>query len=173
MYYIVVQYAAIACKSEMIPLEHGTTPSGQDPTGNCPHRSWPPDQSALYFRRKEQRFAVNCERLGILYVTPEMWKKHISRRTNQLAKIIANLVSTMAIHGTSNLRSARMFCLWKLPGVDPHLEANSRDDSVRILGLAEQVLTQWTQWTQRTPSAPGGAPRKHPETSGNLSKSQK
>ena len=42
---------------------------------------------------------------------------------------------------------------------DPHLEANSSDDSVRILGLAEQVL--------------GSVDTRHPEngteTSGNLS----
>ena len=154
MYYIVLQYAAIACKSEMIPLEHGTTPSGQDPTGNCPHRSWPP----------EQRFAVNCERFGMLYVTPEMWKKTHSTDQQTMVnycKFGFDHGHIMATHGISwHIQSAiclPLFCLWP---VDPHLEANSRDDSVRILGLAEQVLTQWTQWTHGT----RGAPRKHPET---------
>ena len=167
MYYIVLQYAAIARKSEMIPLEHGTTPSGQDPTGNCPHRSWPPDQSALYFRRKEQRFAVNCERLGMLYVTPEMWKKNTRDGPINYGKLLQIwFPSWMEYHGTSNLRSAfvlPMFCLewiptWKqTPAMTLSGYLALRNKSCWLSGLSGLTA----------PSAPS-APRKHPEICQNL-----
>jgi hypothetical protein len=101
----------------------------------------------------------------MLYVTPEMWKKNTRDGPINYGKLLQIwFPSWMEYHGTSNLRSA-----YVLPGVDPHLEANSRDDSVRILGLAEQVLlTQWTQWTHGTLGTLGT-----PETSGNIRKSVK
>ena len=163
MYYIVLQYAAIACKSEMIPLEHGTTPSGQDPTGNCPHRSWPP----------EQRFAVNCERFGMLYVTPEMWKK--THSTDQQTMVnycefgFDHGISwqLMAYHGTSNLRSA---CLCSAYG--QWIPTWKQTPAMTLSGFLALRNKSWLSGLSGL-TAPEGHPGNIRKPSGNLSKSQK